>query len=70
MLRLTPAIQDLVESGGTAAQIRDRASSEGMRLMWQDGLEKARRHVTTVWELSKLRSITDESDRVQRRLAA
>lgn len=70
MLRLTPAVQDLVESGGTAAQIRERAASEGMRLLWQDGLEKARRHMTTVWELSKLRSISDEPDRVQRRLAA
>ena len=67
---MTPAVQDLVESGATAAQIRERAAAEGMRLMWQDGLDKARRHLTTVWELSKLRSITDESERAPRRLAA
>ena len=70
MLRMTPSIQDIVERGGTAAELRERASAEGMRLMWQDGLEKARRHTTTVWELSKLRSVADEAAPATRRLAA
>lgn len=71
MLRMTPAVQNVVERGGTAAELREIAAADGMRLMWQDGLDKARRHLTTVWELSKLRSVAESDDGpVTRRLAA
>jgi len=71
MLRMTPAVQNVVERGGTAAELREIAAADGMRLMWQDGLDKARRHLTTVWELSKLRSVAECDDgSVTRRLAA
>lgn len=70
MLRMTPRIQQLVENRATAAEIRSAAESEGMRLMWRDGLEKARRHQTTVWELAKLRPISEEESQPSLRNAA
>ncbi|MBX3316803.1 MAG: Flp pilus assembly complex ATPase component TadA [Phycisphaeraceae bacterium] len=70
MLRMTPQVQHLIESRATAAEIRAAAEREGMRLMWQDGLEKARRGLTTVWELSKLRPIADDETGPELRCAA
>ncbi len=70
MLRMTPRVQQLVETMATAAEIRAAAESEGMRPMWRDGLEKARRRLTTVWELGKLRPIFEEEKRASLRSAA
>jgi type IV pilus assembly protein PilB len=57
MLIFTPTIQSLVERGAPTKQIREAAIAEGMRLMWQDGLEKARLSQTTLDEVAKAAAV-------------
>lgn len=57
LLQFTQPIQTLVEQGGSTKKIRERAIREGMRQMWQDGLEKARLGQTTLQEVSKVAAI-------------
>ncbi len=56
-LEFTPGIQSLVERGATTNEIRELAVSEGTRLMWQDGLDKAHMGETTLQEVSRVASI-------------
>jgi type IV pilus assembly protein PilB len=56
MLRITPRIQKLIERDAPAAEIEAQAIAEGMRLMWNDGLEKASLGQTSLSEVVKLRS--------------
>ncbi len=58
LLIFSPPIQSLVERGAPTKQIRERAFSEGMRLMWQDGLEKAQLSHTTLDEVAKAAAVT------------
>jgi len=60
VLRVTPSVQRVIENEGSTNEIRDAASVSGMRLMWQDGLEKARQGKTTIEELAKVRSGFDD----------
>ncbi len=54
LLRMTPAVSRAVDRGDSAAAIREIAVSDGMRLMWQDGLEKAKLGLTTLDELNRV----------------
>ncbi len=54
LLRMDPAIEDLVTQKTTASLIRDRAMAAGMRTLRTDGLAKAARGVTTVEEVLKV----------------
>ena len=57
LLKFTPMIQEMVEHGASAERLREQAMSEGMRLMWQDGLEKARLGLTTLEEVAKAATV-------------
>lgn len=54
MLRLTPAIQRVVESGGDSARVRAAALENGMTPMWVDGLHKAQVGLTTLEEVARV----------------
>ncbi len=58
LLIFSAPIQSMVERGAPTKQIRERAFSEGMRLMWQDGLEKAQLSQTTLDEVAKAAAVT------------
>ncbi len=57
LLMFTSPIQTLVEQGGSTKKIRERAIREGMRQMWQDGLEKARLGQTSLQEVAKMAAV-------------
>lgn len=57
--RITREIQRLIEAGESVERIRERAIDEGMRLMWQDGLEKARLGLTTLSEVVRAASLIE-----------
>lgn len=59
MLRMTQAMQALIDSEATTAELRDAAMADGMRLMWQDGLDKANLGLTSLSELTKLRTVVE-----------
>ncbi len=59
MMRVTAAVQEIIEQDGSTTQIRDVARAEGMKLMWEDGLNKAQQGITTCEELLKLRSVVE-----------
>jgi len=61
-LDFTPEIQALVDRNGTTNEIRSLAMREGMKLMWQDGLEKARLGRTSLGEVAKVASIIAVED--------
>jgi type II secretory ATPase GspE/PulE/Tfp pilus assembly ATPase PilB-like protein len=61
-LEFTPAIQGLVEHGGKTNEIRNLAVKEGMRLMWQDGFDKAQLGQITLLEVAKVASIIAVED--------
>ena len=62
ILRVTPSVQRVIENEGGTNEIRDAAFNSGMRLMWQDGLEKALQGKTTIEELAKVRAGFDDVD--------
>ncbi len=62
LLKFSQPVQALVEQGGSTKKIRERAVREGMRLMWQDGLEKARLGQTTLHEVSKVAAVLAVSE--------
>lgn len=57
LLSFTPAVKSLVEQGGSVERIRELAVTNGMRQMWQDGVEKARLGQTTLEEVAAAASI-------------
>jgi type IV pilus assembly protein PilB len=57
LLRNTTDVQHLIEQVVSVQRIREHAVSQGMRLMWQDGLEKARVGLTTLSEVAKVASV-------------
>jgi len=57
LLRNTEEVQRLNEDGASVQRIREYAVRKGMRLMWQDGLEKARLGITTLQEVAKVASV-------------
>ena len=62
LLMFTQPVQTLVEQGGSTKKIRERAIREGMRQMWQDGLEKARMGQTTLHEVAKVAAVMSVGD--------
>jgi type II secretory ATPase GspE/PulE/Tfp pilus assembly ATPase PilB-like protein len=62
LLKFTQPVQTLVEQGGSTKKIRERAIREGMRQMWQDGLEKARMGQTTLHEVAKVAAVMSVAD--------
>ncbi len=62
LLQFTAPIQTLVEQGGSTKKIRERAIREGMRQMWEDGLEKARLGQTSLEEVAKVAAVMAVSD--------
>ncbi len=62
LLRFTAPVQLLVEQGGSTKQLRELALSEGMRLIWQDGVEKARLGHTTLAEIAKAAAVSATDD--------
>jgi type IV pilus assembly protein PilB len=61
MLRMTGRVRRLVEADAGAAEIRAAAGVEGMRSLWDDGVDKARRGMVPLAELMKLRATFEES---------
>lgn len=59
LLQFTPAVRSQVEQGGSVEGIRELAMGEGMQMMWQDGLEKARLGATTLEEVAKVAAVVD-----------
>lgn len=57
MLTFTNAVKAIVEQGASADRIRELAVTQGMRLMWQDGVEKARLGQTTLEEVASAASV-------------
>lgn len=51
VMEITPAIQELILTGGTAVKIRARAKEEGMITLRESGLEKIRAGITTLDEV-------------------
>lgn len=60
MLRVTPKIQRLIETSAPAADIQAAATTEGFRPLWQDGLDKALRGLTTADEVVQLVTIESQ----------
>ncbi|MBX3385181.1 MAG: type II/IV secretion system protein [Phycisphaeraceae bacterium] len=54
MLRMTEPLRALVDTGASTDAIRAMAISEGMSMMWHDGLNKARLGVTTLEEVARV----------------
>ncbi|MFG0283455.1 MAG: GspE/PulE family protein [Phycisphaerales bacterium JB039] len=54
MLRMTGPVKEAIERQDPAAELRRIALREGMRPMWLDGLDKARRGLTTLAEVGRV----------------
>ncbi|MBX3377011.1 MAG: type II/IV secretion system protein [Phycisphaeraceae bacterium] len=59
LVELTPNVQLAIEQGASTATLRTLALREGMKPMWQDGLDKARLGVTTLEEVAAVATIAD-----------
>jgi type IV pilus assembly protein PilB len=70
LFTLTSAIKRLIEDEASIDRIRATAMAEGMRLMWQDGLDKARLGQTTLAEVLKVASVLSLGDVVEEERAA
>jgi type IV pilus assembly protein PilB len=64
MFRLSPTIQKLVELNATETEVSAAACADGMMRMWEDGLEKASRSLTTLAEVIRLRAAHEEHEHV------
>jgi type IV pilus assembly protein PilB len=65
MFRLSPTIQKLIELNATETEISAVACADGMVRMWEDGLEKASRGLTTLSEIVKLRAAHEEREQIE-----
>ncbi len=54
ILKMSPAVSDLVMKGATAQAIEEQGRSEGMMTMLEDGIYKAVRGVTTIEEVFRV----------------
>ncbi|MHA7812681.1 MAG: GspE/PulE family protein [Phycisphaerales bacterium] len=75
LLCATRSVRDLIDQGATANEIYEMARSEGMRLMLEDGVEKARLGLTSLEEVRKLHAtidikLSDDRDQEEYRLSA
>ncbi|MCC6909402.1 MAG: type II/IV secretion system protein [Phycisphaerales bacterium] len=54
LIRFSAPLQEAVAGGSSTDEIRRVAMREGARLMWQDGLDKARMGLTTIDEVARM----------------
>lgn len=59
LLCATKGIRQLIDQSASAAEILEAAQAEGMKLMLEDGIEKARIGLTTIDEVRKLHATID-----------
>jgi len=59
LLCATKSVRELIDCDAKATQIEEVARKEGMRLMLEDGIEKARMGLTTLEEVCKLHATID-----------
>ncbi len=52
-------MRELIDRGANASEIFEFARGEGMRLMLEDGIEKARMGITSLEEVRKLHATID-----------
>lgn len=62
LMTISAEIRALIDEGSSIEDIRQTAVAQGMRLMWQDGLDKARLGQTTLLEVSRAATIIDLQD--------
>ncbi|GJM18839.1 MAG: general secretion pathway protein GspE [Phycisphaeraceae bacterium] len=60
MFRVTPSMHRLIERDADATEIEHAARRLGMQTMLEDGIEKARRGLTSIEELGKLNATLSE----------
>ena len=60
LLVMNDRLRAAVLGGASADQIREAAQEKGMRLMWQDGVQKVLEGVTTVEELLRVVFVSEE----------
>jgi type IV pilus assembly protein PilB len=65
MFRMTPRIMKLIERDAPIMEIQAAAIDEGMTLLWDDGMEKAARGMTTLSEVAKLHAIGYDAEEVK-----
>lgn len=59
LLCATTSVRSLIDANAPATEIYETARSEGMRLMLEDGIEKAKLGLTTIEEVRKLHATID-----------
>jgi type II secretory ATPase GspE/PulE/Tfp pilus assembly ATPase PilB-like protein len=59
MLRMTSAVQQVVERNGSRTEIAAAAAADGFRAMWRDGIDKACRGITSLSEAARLRTVVE-----------
>lgn len=62
LMQVDSEVQRVVAEGLPTEDLRRAAIKAGMRLMWQDGLEKAQLGLTTLGEVAKMVSVTAIED--------
>ena len=61
LLVMTDHLRALALRGASAQQLRDTAQEKGMRLMWQDGVQKVLKGTTTMEELLRVVFASEET---------
>jgi len=64
LLRLTPAMKQLIRDGASEAELSAAAAASGMRSLRDDGVAKVRAGLTTVEEVLRVIRIDDEASEV------
>lgn len=54
VLKMSPAIREIIMSGGTATEVEEHAKKEGMMTMIEDGLYNAVKGITTIEEVMRV----------------
>jgi type II secretory ATPase GspE/PulE/Tfp pilus assembly ATPase PilB-like protein len=57
MLVIDDDIRDLILARASARDIKDKAVSLGMRTLYEDGIEKVRKGITTVEEVLRVTQV-------------
>lgn len=65
LLTVTDAVRAAIESGASATTLRQTAAAQGMRAMWQDGLDKARTGLTTLAEIARIVSVVGGAENTE-----
>jgi len=65
LIRFSPRVQEAVANGASTDEIRRVAVHDGARLMWHDGLDKARLGITTLDEVARMVLLTETTELIQ-----